>query len=549
MSRFDSRLLFVIASLGLLLLALSCSQTDNITASKSLTKVWLTADRLPAPTPGMSYGLWASKVAYAEISSASEVQLLGLFSYISTDSLVTFLDPDNTLRADSNEFSMSGDLFDFAHLLVTIEDTTDVGALPGPVMLMQSITGNTDTIRMYFPQHDSLFNAIIRCNFESPTDANRGYDGYGLWFCNYELILREIHDTLSTEVTYGWDTITANIGEEGDTLNLVDLYRPYADTVWFEYYNSLVDFGRDTLPLGITSLSFEHSGARRSVCYDRVFDTVWDSSVVPPVIDTIICLITIPRVIKDFGGSNITVDTFVTPVLLDAFTQDMYALPDLTPYGWKYKGWVVADHIDTSAVGKFTPPAWDFISGELMIPGYQGGLLTTGTFSDELNADDSNPFTLEIQWEIDSVRSFFRLRDSFPVGPIPPYVCDPAADTVEYFEVVVTDTVLKRPAFPGEDFLDGAALSAATNGVIAGMFNLLPNADNSQHGSVFVSIEPINMVSDTTNFPLIAFCRQFPAYWPPADVGDALTWTLINWTGTASGADGFPKVVAEIKRM
>ena len=57
MSRFDSRLLFVIVSFGLLIMALSCSQTDNVTASKSFTRVWLKAERLPAPTPGMAYGL------------------------------------------------------------------------------------------------------------------------------------------------------------------------------------------------------------------------------------------------------------------------------------------------------------------------------------------------------------------------------------------------------------------------------------------------------------------------------------------------------------
>lgn len=495
MFRFDSRLLFVIVSCGLLIIALSCSQTDNITAPKSLTKVWLTARLLPTPTPGMCYGLWVSKVAYPEISQASEVRLLGQFSYISSDTLVAFLEPDNTIRTDSNEFRLDGDLFDYSHMFVTIEDIDSIGSLPGPVMLMQPVTGNSDTIRMYFPQHDSLFESIIRCVFESPTDGNRGYDGSGLWFCNYELIHREIHDTLGAEVTYGWDTIEPVIGEEGDTLNFVDLYRAYADTVWFEFDTSLIDFGRDTLALSIDE--YVHYGAQRRVIYK---------------IDS-----TIPRIIKDFSGNNITLDTTVTPVLLDVFTQDMFALPDLTPYGWKYKGWVVSNNIPTNAVGKFTPPVWDFISGELLIPGYQGGLLTTGTFSDEMSSDDANPFTLEIKWAVDSG--------------------------------TFIDTVLKRPNFPGEDFLDSVALSAATNGVIHSRFNLLPDFNNSQSGSVFVTIEPINMTSDTTNFPLIAFCRNFPTTWPVVPIGGGTTRTLVNYTGTAAGADGFPRITAEIKRL
>lgn len=495
MSRFDSRLLFVIVSFGLLVIALSCSQTDNVTAPKSLTKVWLTARLLPTPPTGMSYGLWVSKVAYPAIADASEVRLLGQFSYISSDTLVGFLEPDNTVRTDTNEFKLDGDLFDYSYMYITIEDMANIQSLPGPVMLMQPVTGYSDTIRMYFPQHDSLFESIIRCNFESPTDGNRGFDGYGLWFCNYELIQREIHDTMDAEVTYGWDTIQPVTGDDGDTLNFADLYREYADSVWFEFDTSLVDFGQDSLALSLDE--YVHYGATRKVDY------VADS--------------TIPRIIKDFSGTNITLDTTVTPVLLDVFTQDMYALPDLSPYGWKYKGWVVSNNIPTNAIGTFSPPAWDFISGELLIPGYQGGLLTTGTFSNEMVSDDANPFTFEIEWAVDSG--------------------------------TFIDTVLKRPNFPGEDFLDPAALSAATHGVIASAFNLLPDFDNSQSGTVFVTIEPINMVSDTTNFPLIAFCRQFPGFWPVLPIGGAGSWTLQNWTGSASGANGFPKITAEIKRL
>ena len=492
MFRFDSRLLFVILSCGLLIVVLSCSQTDNVIAPKSLTEIWLSAERLPTPTPGMAYGLWVSKVAYPEITHASQVRLLGQFSYILSDTLVAFLEPDNTIRADSNEFTLEGDLFDFSHIFVTVEDTANIDTLPGPVMLMQSVTGNSDTIRMYFPQHDSLFESIIRCNFETPTDGNRyNADGYGLWFSSYELVRREITDTLSAQVSYVWDTIYPVIGEDGDTLNFATLYASYAENVWFEFDTVLVDFGRDTLALEVDTVI--HYAAKQRIDYE---------------VDS-----TIPRVYKNYD-TGIHLNTRMQVVFLDVFTQDLFSMPDLSRYGWKYKGWVVHDEFLSWAPGRFSPPAWDFTSGELLIPGYQGGLITTGTFTDETDSDDSNPFTLEIPWAVDSG--------------------------------TFIDTVLKRPRFPGEDFLDSDSLMEAFGRTSV---NLLPSPNNTLTGSVFVSIEPDNMVKDTTNFPLIAFCRRCPASWPVTPVGGAATLTLMNWTGYATGAKGFPKIEARIKRL
>ena len=49
-----------------------------------------------------------------------------------------------------------------------------------------------------------------------------------------------------------------------------------------------------------------------------------------------------PRLFKEYGG-HIVLDTVVRSVDLDIFSQDMYALPNLSSYGWVYKGWVVKD--------------------------------------------------------------------------------------------------------------------------------------------------------------------------------------------------------------
>ena len=513
MFKFDSRLVFIISVMGLLMVALSCSQTDDITATKSVTEVWLTAERLPSAAVGMIYELWVSKVDPRNMADPdpSDVQSLGRFSYINSDTLVAFINDSGEIRADSNLFRLDGDLFDYQYLFVAAQNLDSADEFPGPVMLLNSITGNSDTLRLYFPKHDSLFDATIRCNFETPTDGHSGSDGFGLWFSAYNFIQLQIDDTLGDDITYVDSTIYPIYDADDNILNLATLYAEYADTVWYVYDTVLLDFGRDTLALGVTLTDVPlptghlHYGAKRHIIYRA------DST-------------QIPRTIKSY---TIELDTIPRYVNLDIFTQALYSLPDLSMYGWEYKGWIVSDEIEPTAIGEFTPPAWDFISGELIIPGYQGGLISTGTFTDVAKADNSNPFTGIIEWEVDSVQIDTISVDSLVV------------DTVRY-------TVLKRPNFPGEDFLDGDSLSVATGGVIASALDLFPVGDMSDKASVFVSIEPTNRAADSTNFPLIAFSFRFPS---SHNFGYPYYWPLINWTGTASGANGFPKITAKIKRL
>jgi hypothetical protein len=500
MFKLDRRLLVLVLVLGMLLAIFGCSQTDDVTAPISMTKVQLTANRLPTPVPGMAYELWASKVDYREIADQSQVASLGQFSYLTSDTLVSFLEPglDTVVRADGNLFTLDDDVFSYAYLLVTVEVLGAVNATPGPVVVQQRITGQADTIWMYSPLSDSLFEAIVRCNFETPTDGNSFGDGYGLWFCNYERGTLELVDTNGVTIEYVWDTLEVQTNEYGDTINFPTLYAPYPDTVWVEFDTIMYDFGQDSLPLGVDSIHFFHNGATQYILYE---------------IDS-----TLPRIVKNFDGL-INYDLYTHYIDLDVFSQDMYALPDPSPYGWKYKGWVVSNNIDPAAVGSFSPPAWDFISGDLLIPGYDGGLLTTGTFTQITQTDDSNPMTLEIPWEVDS-GSFI-------------------------------DTVLLRPSFPGEDFIDPAAISAATNGVYNAPINLLPNFNNSESGTILISLEPDNMVTETTNFPLIPFGMRFPMRWPvPHPSGATFTiWTMFNWSGSAPGTNGFPKITAEFERL
>lgn len=512
MPKFDSRLLFFVLAVCVLGVIWSCSDGEDIVRPQSITAVWLTAERLPAPPTGMVYEIWVAKNPVTGNNiPAGELVSLGRFSYISNDTIVSYLEPDGTIRADSNEFVLDADMFSYANVFITVEDvSTQVGVDPGPIMLVETITGRSDLLRLNFPLDDALWDAIVRYNMEGVTDGNRFQNnGYGLWFSGYQYTRRRIDDVFGGNVTYEIDTIDAVIdtvidifsGDTTfDTVNLAELYALRPDTVWLKVDTFRVDFGPDTLTLDIDSFM--------SIVAPWRADSVVDST--PPFTS------------KKFDIDREGFVNFRT-VGLDIFVQDDYRLPDYSDWGWKYKGWIVSDSIPANAIGNFTPPAWRFLGANRNdIPGYQGGLLTTGTFSKIDEPDDGDPFTLKIMDRI--------LTDSNGV----------------------VDTTYKRPGFPGEDFLDGAALSAATNGVISAPFNLLPAAGGNTYGSVFISLEPANRLTDSTNFPLIAFLATLPSSWSADATSN--TWSAVTLVGKFGSvpnddSEGFPEIVMRIKRM
>ena len=176
----------------------------------------------------------------------------------------------------------------------------------------------------------------------------------------------------------------------------------------------------------------------------------------------------------------------------DEFTQDSFALPDYSGDGWKYKGWVVSGEVSPSLVGKITPPAWRATAlNDSMIPALNGGLLTTGTFT-RINApDDGNPYA-------ESNR---------------------------------------LPQFPGEDFLLFPD-STSWNG-------LTPNGSGNS-GTVFITLEPTNFVSDTTNFPLFAFIGKVPKN-QSTITADIVIINMLNRTQIDDPAIGFPRIRVAIK--
>jgi hypothetical protein len=174
----------------------------------------------------------------------------------------------------------------------------------------------------------------------------------------------------------------------------------------------------------------------------------------------------------------------------DQFTQDSFAMPDYTAYGWKYKGWVVSPYVSQTNVGAITRPAWtaNNINDSLM-PGINGGLLTTGTFAKINGPDDGNPYAQSS----------------------------------------------RLPQFPGEDFI---LFPSGWNG-------LVPNATGNS-GTVFISLEPSNFVTDTTNFPLIAFTGKVPANRFQI-TGNQVIINMWNRTQVTDPRIGFPRIRVDIK--
>jgi len=173
-------------------------------------------------------------------------------------------------------------------------------------------------------------------------------------------------------------------------------------------------------------------------------------------------------------------------VIYDVFSQDDFELLDYSAWGWKYKGWVVTPVIPTSAIGEMTPPAGIYNTPyDSLMPGVDGGLISIGTFSNITAADDINLYA--------------------------------QSDRI--------------PPFPGEDFLTNLPAGFAGN--------LMPNATGNS-GTVFLTLEPDNFVTDTTNFPLIVFYGEIP------DSRDTLLtapyFTMDGNMHTNDMYEGFPSI-------
>ncbi len=186
----------------------------------------------------------------------------------------------------------------------------------------------------------------------------------------------------------------------------------------------------------------------------------------------------------------------------DRFGQQGEPFPDFTPYGWRLKGWIVSPHIEEAgaSLGKMTEPAWNM---RTTYDGLDGGLLTTGTFVAIDQPDDSAIY-------------------------------------------VKSDRI---PSIPGDEFFRNLPNNAP------GPIDLLPNQSGNS-GTVFVTLEPENMPTDTTNFPLIVLAGNMPSARSQIEIvaamGDSIPpyrFDMRNHTNTNDPFRGFPKITVSVRRF
>ena len=455
MSNRMKRLFAILALVLISVIYWGCTEAPDVLVPATTSEVSLSPELLPSNMVGMHYELWAAKGTFNNTVIITEKVSLGKFAYDSY--LKRFLELNGDVRAIGNRFVLDDDIYRFSKLFVSVEVDADPDiSSPGPIMLIDDITvPSSSSVDLVFPLHGLIWEATARFNMETTSDSDRtAGDGYGLWFASYQRLVDSIRDTFSLD-SFWLDSIYEQFPRDTVIVNMIGI-DSIRDTVFTRI------FGVDSFP-------------QQAVRFFRLVQV--DSAGAGDSI-----LLTIPNF--DYTvGSRITFD-------YDEFTQDSFALPDYTGYGWKYKGWVVSPYVSPTNVGSATFPAWRPNSlNDSIMPGIAGGLLTTGTFS-RINApDDGNPF---------------KLSD-------------------------------RLPQFPGEDFLSFPS----------GWSGLVPNF-NGNSGTVFISLEPTNFIHDTTNFPLIAFTADVPdAQFTITD--DEVIITMDNRTQITSKTVGFPKIIVNIK--
>lgn len=425
-----------------------CDQPDDVLTSVSRTNLYLNEERLPDTPHMMLYELW--------VANARDTVSLGSFGYDNT--LRQYLNPDNTLRADSNKFSLDGNIDNYDALFVSVESRINRGVGPNAIMLIDFIA--SPTVKLRFPNVDSLWESTIRYSMESTSDGrnNSSTDGHSIWFATYSQVYDSFNDTVLSGGVLDW-WLDSGV---------------YIDSAAGQFIEANVIYGLDSILEKDTNLVFGLDSLSHTVVRFHVIDSTKTTNYFPTQL-------------------KINYNVYEGGVVYDRFSQDDFAFPEISDYGWKYKGWVVSPLIPQSAVGEITMPAWLLFGEEF--DDTDGGLLTTGTFGSVDNADDGNPYSVSA----------------------------------------------RVPAYPGEDFLQNLP-----GGM--GSINLVPY-NGGNYGKVFITVEPINNPIDSTNFPLIAFIGGLPEDRDDVVGGGIQQFTLKGCMQSNDPFRGFPLIKVDFERF
>lgn len=433
-----------------------CDQPEDVLTPLTRTNVWLDEAKLPTNPEGMVYELW--------VADASDTVSLGKFAYDFT--LHRYLNVDGTVRADTNQFRLDSDAMNFSSILLSVERHPDDNTnSPGPILLMGALSDLT--IRMRFPQIDSLWSSSIWFNMETPSDGmDPVTDGYALWFSTYQQLEADFDDTTSL-LYWTLDSQPHTTAEPGDTvINIVGIDSSTIDTLV-----------RDTV-WGLDTV--RQTYIRFDVILDTTVDTPYWRTFWQPYYEIVDGTINFDNFNQGESEEN---------------PESEFGLPNLLAYGWKYKPWVISPQIDSTVVTtRFTMPAWRTFSPWL--DETEGAMLTTGTFADATCLDDANPYLLSN----------------------------------------------RHPDYPGEDFLTNLP-----GGI--GPVNLVPN-DDGNPGRVIITLEPVNSLTDTTNFPLVAFIGELPDDREDVTDEDVIqAFILRGWFAQEADTDhGFPWAGVTLER-
>ncbi len=450
-------LLLSTLTLCIVAFAIGCDQPEDVITPNGKAYLTLSPERLPDNPTGTIYQLW--------VANDTDTLSLGKFgfNYMSRH----FLSENGEIRADAGRFFLDESIENYNSIIVSVEPIND--PLPNsPASILLLDLTSSPTIKLVFPQVNSLWDATVRYNLKSTSDGqDTTNDGSSIWFCSYKRDTTTITDTFSVT---DWK-LDSGLFIPADS-TLIDTNVIGIDSII--QIDTIFVLGADESGSGLDTLDVT------TVRY-KTYLSIDTSGYYPTTL-------------------KMTFDTSSYTVIEDKFTQDDFQLPNLQEFGWKYRGWVVSDVIDTAAVGKMTLPGWLILEPILM--NYTGGLLSTGIFYEITQQDEANPF----------VDNLYKN---------PPRV----------------------PLFPGEDFLMNLPAPMTTPPVLA----------NSK-GHVFISLEP-EFYNETTNFPLLAFVGDLPVFLPGDTTVNGYSrtgtqqYTLTGYMYSNDDYRGFPSILVTVENF